>query len=525
MLIGIDFDNTIACYDQGFLAVARDMALVPPDFRGGKKAVRDFVRAGPGGDVAWQRLQARLYGRDIGRARLTEGVKMLLERARQYDIPVVVVSHKTQFSPYDETTDLRLAATAWMKENGLFNQDGMGVRPENVFFEGTRAGKISRIAALGCTHFIDDLDEVFNEPEFPGHVRAYLYAAGYDELPAGPFRSFRSHREIANHLFGADPVEAAASLTGIQSVKAVAAAKGGNNRLYRVTSAAGMAALKSYPSPDDDKRDRLGTEYNALKFLKAQREEAVPAPLAMSREKQAALYEWIKGEAIADLAPGDIDAALAFLARLHAYRNAPGASALPLASEACLSTAEILRQLDRRAARLTDVADAEPELAAFLARWRATNARPLSHKESGELPPAYRTLSPSDFGFHNALRRPDGRLVFVDFEYFGWDDPVKLTADFLLHPGMVLDRSARSRFARGMIELHAGDKDFRARLERDLPLYALRWCLILLNEFLPGGWMRRALAGKDDRAGAKTRQLQKADAMLARAATSREDLP
>ena len=34
-----------------------------------------------------------------------------------------------------------------------------------------------------------------------------------------------------------------------------------------------------------------------------------------------------------------------------------------------------------------------------------------------------RALSPSDFGIHNALRRRGGHLVFLDFEYLGWDDP------------------------------------------------------------------------------------------------------
>ena len=42
---------------------------------------------------------------------------------------------------------------------------------------------------------------------------------------------------------------------------------------------------------------------------------------------------------------------------------------------------------------------------------------------------AQRALSPSDFGLHNALRGQDGQLRFVDFEYFGWDDPVKLVSD------------------------------------------------------------------------------------------------
>ena len=42
-------------------------------------------------------------------------------------------------------------------------------------------------------------------------------------------------------------------------------------------------------------------------------------------------------------------------------------------------------------------------------------------------------LSPSDFGFHNSLFR-NNKLFFFDFEYAGWDDPIKLMCDFILNP-------------------------------------------------------------------------------------------
>ena len=47
-----------------------------------------------------------------------------------------------------------------------------------------------------------------------------------------------------------------------------------------------------------------------------------------------------------------------------------------------------------------------------------------------ELGPADRVLSPSDFGFHNALLDRQGNVRFFDFEYAGWDDPAKLVCDF-----------------------------------------------------------------------------------------------
>src|ERR1700680_1391707 len=62
-------------------------------------------------------------------------------------------------------------------------------------------------------------------------------------------------------------------------------------------------------------------------------------------------------------------------------------------------------------------------------RWRSSISSILAGTDrtaaglafDAELPQEWRSLVPSDFGFHNSLRRPDGSLAFLDFEYFGWD--------------------------------------------------------------------------------------------------------
>jgi hypothetical protein len=132
-----------------------------------------------------------------------------------------------------------------------------------------------------------------------------------------------------------------------------------------------------------------------------------------------------------------------------------------------------------------------------------------------ELPQEWRSLVPSDFGFHNSLRRSDGSLAFVDFEYFGWDDPVKLTADMMLHPGNTLALAQRRRFREAATRLYGGDPAFAGRLSAYLPLFGLRWVLILLNEFIPERWQRRVLAGDAGSwSDAKARQLARAREFL-----------
>ena len=78
MRIGIDFDNTIVGYDALFTEVARSHGLIPAEFSGTKKQVRDTVRLLEAGEAAWQRLQAAVYGPRMGDALLIDGVGAFL---------------------------------------------------------------------------------------------------------------------------------------------------------------------------------------------------------------------------------------------------------------------------------------------------------------------------------------------------------------------------------------------------------------------------------------------------------------
>jgi len=203
MRIGIDFDNTIVGYDALFTEVARSHGLIPAEFSGTKKQVRDTVRLLEAGEAAWQRLQAAVYGARMGDALLIDGVGAFLGACARRRLSVFVVSHKTAVSPVDpDGVDLRLAARSWMEKLGFFADDGFALSPDHVFFEDTRQSKIARIEALGCSHYIDDLEEVFLEGSFPPDVRCYLFSPGKGELPSGPFRAFRSWPDIADDIFG-----------------------------------------------------------------------------------------------------------------------------------------------------------------------------------------------------------------------------------------------------------------------------------------------------------------------------------
>jgi len=180
-------------------------------------------------------------------------------------------------------------------------------------------------------------------------------------------------------------------------------------------------------------------------------------------------------------------------------RDVRGSETLAAASEACFSLADVVTSVERRLERLQRVEPAGGEVLGmrlwmaetfvpFMADvrewcraaalgWGVAFDEPISSRA--------RTLSPSDFGFHNAIRRPDNTLAFVDFEYFGWDDPAKTIVDYLLHPGMGLEEPLKRQFAARALASFAGVPRLAERARLVYPLFGLKWTTILLNDFLP----------------------------------------
>jgi hypothetical protein len=326
----------------------------------------------------------------------------------------------------------------------------------------------------------------------------------------------------------AEAADVASTLVG-EAVELTRVVGGGrNSRIWQVRSSAGIFALKQYPPRHDDPRDRLSTEVGALRLMERHHIRTVPRVVGVDDRRGYALLSWIDGADIAEIGNDDIDAAAGFLGAIHELREAQCSEKQPHAAEACFSGREIVRQVEERLTKLRGGDPAEKELVDFLehsfapqfANWSAS-ARDLALQAGldfdGELPQECRSLVPSDFGFHNSLRRSDGSLAFVDFEYFGWDDPVKMTADILLHPGRTLPRPQRERFRQAATRLYGGaDRAFARRLSAYLPLFGCRWVLIMLNEFIPELWRRRTLAGDTGSwSEAKMRQLGKAREFLA----------
>src|SRR5688572_6566015 len=172
--IGVDFDNTLVCYDEVFHRIAVEEGLVPPDLPVSKGKVRDYLRA-VGREDSWTELQGLVYGARLNEAPMFSGADQFFLRCRQRDIPICIISHKTRLPFRGPAYDLHQAARDWLEQQGFHDPSGIALPREQVFLELTKGDKLRRIAAEGCTHFIDDLPEFLSEPAFPANAQRFLF--------------------------------------------------------------------------------------------------------------------------------------------------------------------------------------------------------------------------------------------------------------------------------------------------------------------------------------------------------------
>jgi hypothetical protein len=174
MRIGIDFDNTIACYDGVFHAAALERGLIPRELGRDKNSVRDHLN-GSGGKDDFTELQGHVYGARMDLVSLYPGFAEFVAAAHGIGHDLFIVSHKTTHPMLGPRHDLHAAARGFLATHGLVGDAPAQIAASRVFFELTGDAKVARAAALGCDVFVDDLPEVLAMKGFPPAMRRILF--------------------------------------------------------------------------------------------------------------------------------------------------------------------------------------------------------------------------------------------------------------------------------------------------------------------------------------------------------------
>jgi hypothetical protein len=304
---------------------------------------------------------------------------------------------------------------------------------------------------------------------------------------------------------------------------------GGNNKLYRIKAHDGDYIIKCYFRHAGDTRDRLNSEFLFSSFAWGHGIRSLAEPIAEDHEQSVGIYRFIEGRKLRpdEVTWNAVEQALVFFKQINRYRSDEDALRLPTGSEACFTLEEHIRTIDSRLRRLEGIVCEDlldREAIRFVQKelrdtWHNVRAGLLSASESSGIPvneklaPTDTILSPSDFGFHNALLGGENMISFIDFEYAGWDDPAKMTGDFFNQVAVPVPMKYFGPFAEAVAACFPDPHRTLMRIRMLLPVYRIKWCCIVLNHFLPVDKHRKRFADQHALKERET-QLEKAKTLL-----------
>ena len=281
---------------------------------------------------------------------------------------------------------------------------------------------------------------------------------------------------------------------------------GGNNRVFILSNDEKKYIVKWYYSHPSDTRNRLQAEYRFLEYTNKLGLCNVPKALACLPEHNLALYEFIEGRKLKthEISENRLMEAADFFAQLNSSNHPELTQNIFNASDACFSIKDHLYSVEQRAKKMMDgLNPADDTVYPFaqelnnklnqISKSIETTVK-MSLNTETPLETTFRCISPSDFGFHNALLQSSDQLCFIDFEYAGWDDPAKMICDFFCQPEIPADFRYFNAFVEKALQHTENLELLKQRVVLLLPLHKIKWCFIMLNEFLPQSARRRQFA-------------------------------
>lgn len=500
--IGIDFDNTIICYDDLFIRAVKEKEWdLGADCGESKAAIKERLVQLDGNDFRWQEMQAIVYGILIKDATPFPGVLETLQYfkdSEQYEL--FIVSHKTPASLYLKHITLIDKAQLWIKDRKLTDY----IPEKNIFFRPVRDEKINVIRDLKLDFFIDDLLEVLHDKNFPP-INAFFFSPDGNDI--NHWNKIKECFEIINE-FGFHNLKLIQDFAPFPYSQMETVKRDGNNKIIRFEcSNKKKIILKKY-SQVDNSFSTLEKEFEALKLMT---EANLPVPKAYFKDskKGLALYENIESSELEPSTENIIRDFSGFLSSLYNLSKTTEFDKFPGARDSRDKISDYKAHVSRRLSQIEAGCKKDarfnpiqhyldkifkPLHKIVLERYE-NSLNKFKLDESKIFTSDQKILSPSDFGMHNAIYNNTNSFTFIDFEYMGWDDPVKLIADFLHHAVEdSITQDDRLEIFKRFSEKSSIGADFYQRLNTILDLVGLEWILIILNVANPEVLQRRMYA-------------------------------
>jgi len=267
-----------------------------------------------------------------------------------------------------------------------------------------------------------------------------------------------------------------------------------NNHVFRCTAGRQTFVLKGYMESTDSPHNRFKAETEFLTYAAAVAPTFVPRLVYSDQASRSIVVEHLEGECFQEgeqPLERDLAKAVDFIRLLNSNHASALEAISGSAADGFLRITDHLENIRTRIASMqsdhlpTNLRDKADQTILMLKEHlcrlnKVTKKLFLIGQCTDILDPADRCLSPSDFGFHNAIRTSQG-VKFFDFEFSGWDDPTKTVSDFDFQPKIpILPRKNILRSG-----LNQWSNSLEARSKALSPIMALKWACIVLSRLNP----------------------------------------
>lgn len=279
-------------------------------------------------------------------------------------------------------------------------------------------------------------------------------------------------------------------ILGVETFTCTPILEGANNLGYKIQTTDKQWFVKCYPPNAPYVQVKQKNEFSFSQAIYHAGVHNTPTPIAINLTCHASIFEYIQGEKISVTSLQAINAARTFLQDIN---NCQLQHPINIASESPNSLQGFVDIVVKRLEKLATVQIEDEKLAkSFFDSCERVSQRLNTIQamipENWQQPVERNIVSPSDFGFHNTIKT-DSKFYFIDFEYAGLDTPWKVFADFFAQPSVPVDIAYAKRFLTLNIFEPLRKCPQNTTIVYELTL--LKWCLIMLNEFLPDVQARR----------------------------------
>lgn len=506
--VGLDFDNTIICYDDVFHTIALKKGWIKKDFPHSKVLVKEFLVKEDHNDLRWQELQAEAYGEEIFTAHFYPEALQVIKTLKDLGHELHIVSHKSEYSHLRKEVNLRQKALEWMEQNKLLEI----IPPSNVHFAADRNQKVEKIKNLGIDFFLDDLLEVLEHPQFPSSTLRFHFTPGLDVKTKVEFpqiNHWTKFQEAFEHatLIGAEAYQAFVEHFKTSPKTITSLKRDGNNRIFKMATDNEEIILKSYLKINENERNRGQVEFHALQAMWKNKMTSIPVPLKSHEQYKFCFYQFISGKALQAPTESMMIFLGDFLGDLYKLGTENNLEQFSEGADSRKSLQDYLAMIDKRLKEI-EKGRTEPLMAPVF-KLLDEEIYPLKEIVVGRfmkkinqleislstpLPKAEKTLSPSDYGLHNMLESGPDKWIIFDFEYFGWDDPCKMIADFYHHAGQNFSIEFKHIVKDRFLQHYPFPDQFNLRFSLVSELIGLEWILIILNIASPAVLERKKFA-------------------------------